>query len=111
MDKVNLNKIIEFVKRNRWDYSFELNENTRLYEDLGIYGDEASSFFIEFGNYFNVDVSKLELDKYFKGEGLSIFSLFKKRKDNYSLTLGCMVYATKKGALNDTVINQYFNKK
>lgn len=55
----------------------DINEDTRLEEDLGIYGDDAVEYLIAFGKFFNVDVSKFMAANYFSGEGDFIYSFFR----------------------------------
>src|SRR4030088_3538212 len=43
--------------------------DTRLYDDLGIYGDDATEMLVNYGKKFNVDVSKFRVADYFMGEG------------------------------------------
>jgi hypothetical protein len=50
----------------------EVTPCTRLYDDLGVYGDDASDLLIEYGKRFNVDVSKFMAADYFKGEGIDM---------------------------------------
>lgn len=45
---------------------------SRLYEDLGIYGDDAAELLVNYGKRFNVDVSKFMAADYFKGEGVDM---------------------------------------
>jgi acyl carrier protein len=47
----------------------EIAPETRLYEDLGIYGDDAFELLVGYGKKFNVDVTKLMAADYFAGEG------------------------------------------
>jgi acyl carrier protein len=79
-----------------------INHQTRLYEDLGIYGDDAVEFLIAFGKKFNVDVSKFMAADYFKGEGASFFDIEKPTKP---LTLLHLKKAIIAGRLDEEVIN------
>jgi hypothetical protein len=104
-----------FVKNEWRGYKFPLTDSTRLYEDLGIYGDDAVEFLIDFGKEFNVDVSNFMAADYFKGEpGVDfvtpIINLFKKDKikpvkATKTLTLGHLEKAIKAGRLDEEVIN------
>jgi hypothetical protein len=47
-----------------------------LYEDLGIYGDDATDLLISYGKRFNVDVSKFMAADYFKGKGVDMIGNF-----------------------------------
>ncbi len=50
-------------------YEYEVTPQARLYDDLGIYGDDAVELLVNYGKRFNVDVSKFMAADYFKGEG------------------------------------------
>jgi len=50
----------------------EVTLDSRLYEDLGVYGDDATELLVKYGKQFNVDVSKFMAADYFKGEGIDL---------------------------------------
>jgi len=56
IDPVLLDRVIEFVKKRRGK-TLELCAETRLFHDLGIDGDDADYFLVEFSDEFNVDLS------------------------------------------------------
>ena len=62
----------------------KLNSNAKLEDDLDIIGDDAVEFFNKFAIEFKVDLSDLDLKKYFESEGVGLlnFSWFfgKRRK-------------------------------
>ena len=82
-----------------------LTRKTELRKDLLIWGDDATDFFLAFGKAFNVDLSKMDLDKYFPPEGNAFLSniirllILKKVPTYLSLTLGDLEEAVKKGRL------------
>ena len=53
----------------------EVTPDARLYEDLGVYGDDATDLLIKYGKKFNVDVSKFMAADYFKGEGMDLIGV------------------------------------
>ena len=60
-----------------------LNHNTKLEDDLGITGDDAVEFFEKFSKEFNIDLSALDLRKYFESEGVGLInfsSIFGRQK-------------------------------
>ncbi len=67
----------------------KLNQNTKLEDDLGITGDDAVEFFDKFSTEFNIDLSDLDLHKYFESEGVGLLNfswlLGKRRKVKRSL--------------------------
>lgn len=61
----------------------KLDRNTKLEDDLGITGDDAVEFFDKFSKKFNIDISNLDLCKYFESEGVGLLNiswLFGKRR-------------------------------
>ncbi len=98
-------EIKEFVNKIRGGYTFNLTKDTKLQEDLNIWGDDAVEFIEDFGENFNVDISKFDIRKYFKPEGdrilVSIVNLFRKAKppEFTPLTLGDLEQAIRDGKL------------
>ena len=98
-------EIKQFINESRGKYTFDFTKDTKLEEDLSIWGDDAVEFIKDFGEIFNVDISEFDFRKHFKSEGDVIFSsivnLFKKVKPKKStpLTLGDLEQAIKKGKL------------
>jgi acyl carrier protein len=113
-------QLLDFLDRQigkSWWLKVEISSATRLYEDLKIDGDDAVDFFQEFEKEFRVDISGLDLSKYFNGEGFDPIGLHKlvemiigrknstplgKRK---SINLGHLIEAIKKGKLDESIIN------
>jgi hypothetical protein len=98
-------QIKAFVIEQRWEYDFVLTRKTELRKDLKIWGDDATDFILAFGKAFNVDLSKMDLDKYFPPEGNAFLSniirllILKKVPTYLSLTLGDLEEAVKTGRL------------
>ncbi len=65
-------EILQFVYQQRGKYRKEPTKTTRLLEDLGIDGDDAVDFFDAFQEAFKVDLSTLDLSKYFNSEGSEV---------------------------------------
>ena len=72
-----LEKLINFIEQERGKYKFEINRNTLLQTDLEIYGLDAIDFISKFSIFFGVDTQSLNLNKYFKGDGIDFFSIFR----------------------------------
>jgi len=98
-------QIKEFVTKQRWEYNFPLTRETELRKGLKLWGDDAVEFVSAFGKEFNVDLSSLDLNKYFPPEGDRILPaiirmvMFKKKPEYSSLTLGDLEKAVKIGKL------------
>ncbi len=98
-------EIKKFVNEIRGGYTFDFTKDTKLQEDLNIWGDDAVEFIENFGGNFNVDISEFDFNKYFKPEGdmilASIVNLFRKTKppEFTPLTLGDLEQAIRNGKL------------
>jgi hypothetical protein len=69
-------KILHFVSsetRTRKSLSFE----TDISKDLGVDGDDAEEFMLNFQREFNVDLSNFRFDRYFCGEGFQLIPAIK----------------------------------
>jgi len=91
--------------------NFEITENTRIEQDLGIYGDDSTEFLIAYGKKFKVDVSKFLAADYFSPEGLDSISFIircvtcKPKPIKKILTIGHLEKGIIAGILSDAVIN------
>ena len=72
MGDSNFDKLKEFIVEQIGVREDEVAPDSRLYDDLGVYGDDATELLIEYGKRFNVDVSKFMAADYFKGEGMNL---------------------------------------
>ena len=90
----------------------EMDENTRIEDDLGIRGDDAVEFLIAFGRKFDVDVSRFNVSDYFYGEnwpfdwlGYKIRELFTKKKYvKKVLTIGDLLEAIRVKRLGNSEV-------
>lgn len=97
--------IISFLRKRYADlFDEELNQETSIEKDLAITGMEAIEFIVDFGIFFNVDVSQFKAADYFEAEGASIFSGWSSRPRK-NLTLGHLEKAIQAGRLDEEVIN------
>nr|WP_297169230.1 DUF1493 family protein [uncultured Dysgonomonas sp.] len=102
-NNASLVQLISFMINKYGDLG-TLDKNTQLEEDLKITGDEAVEFLIEYGAYFNVDVSNFRAADYFHDEGSTFFSLFK-RKDKKILIIGDLIAGIEAGRLDEEIID------
>ncbi len=72
-------KLVQFTIKQSCVKDEQITRETKLYDDLGIYGDDAVDFLVAYGKTFNVDVSKFMAADYFKGEGIEIIGPIIKR--------------------------------
>ncbi|WP_164974302.1 DUF1493 family protein [Filimonas effusa] len=96
------NELVKFTIKQSCVDDEPIKRTTKLYEDLGIYGDDAVEFIIAFGKAFDVDVSEFKAADYFKGDGIDILGL---NKNNKELTVGHLEKAILAGRLDEEVIN------
>lgn len=95
-------RIKSFIVKQIGVDELEVTKNASLQNDLGVYGDDATDFFIRFGREFNVDVSEFMAADYFRGEGLNIFGSAKTKKQ---FLVGYLEKAIIAGRLDEEVIN------
>jgi acyl carrier protein len=62
-------QVIEFVAGRLGLRHDRVNVDTTLFGDLGVDGDDAVDFFQGFSEKFRVDLSQIDLSRYFSGEG------------------------------------------
>lgn len=104
----NLNDMILFLREN--GYVDEISPETRLYEDLKIYGDDAVNLIEKFSTHFKVNISNFIYSKYFYNESHIIFPDFVRKlfgltkEPKPSIRIKDLLKAIEKGELNDDVI-------
>ena len=92
-------------------YRKPLERNTTLEKDLGVSGDDAVEFLLDFSKEFQVDMSNFDIKKYFFPEGDSILPaiarLFtgKRQRKEKELRLGDLEKAVIAGRLDEEIIN------
>jgi len=104
MENKVLDKLKEFIAIERSGYNFDLTRETDLQKDLKIWGDDADEFIEKFSHEFNVDISGLDLNKYFSQEGDRILPAISnflrgKKRELHSLTIGDLEKAIERGRL------------
>lgn len=107
---MNEHELFQFVKEQSGTSDIVINMDTRLEDDLGVYGDDAVDFMLAYGKHYNVDVSKFMAADYFSGEGSGILSyiinrLFGIPEKRKTFTVGHLYKGIQAGRLNDEVIN------
>jgi len=107
----NFSRIQKFVEKKRWKYKFPLTRITRIEEDLGIFGDDATEFLVAFGQEFNVALNNFSANDYFNDEtagssGIIVrFLSWNKKPNKKILTLGHLEKAIVAGRLDEDIIN------
>ncbi len=57
-----------------------ITRETRIYDDLGVYGGDAFEFILAFGRVFSVDILNFKVEDYFKSDGIGLMCFDKKRE-------------------------------
>jgi hypothetical protein len=112
MEEQIIEKVKQFVIKERGRYKKPLTRATLLEEDLKITGDDAWEFLENFGKQFNVNINNLDLSKYFSPEGsISLYLLvfFGKKTKKKPIALGALERAVLVGKLDDTVIEYSYH--
>lgn len=99
----------KIIYKHRWEYKFLLTRETRVQDDLGIYGDDSTDFILAYGKAFNVDLTRFMAGDYFDGEGVRLPLFIKKmfgiKGSKKILTLGHLEKGILASRLDDEVIN------
>jgi acyl carrier protein len=115
MDEPSFDKLKDFIVEQAGLYENEVTPVARLYDDLGIYGDDAVELLVNYGKKLNVDVSKFMAADYFKSEGGidviidGIARLYTGKISSSGLkvlTVSDLEKGIKAGRLDEEVINQ-----
>src|SRR5690349_12205963 len=107
MNEETLDQIIDLIEKKIGRYKKPITRGTCLEKDLGITGDDAVELILEYGRKFKVDISELDLKKYFTPEGDTILStlLGKSEVKQKELTVGDLEKGIMSKQLNDEIIN------
>ncbi|MBL7733331.1 MAG: DUF1493 family protein [Chitinophagaceae bacterium] len=107
-----LNDVRTLIITRMGKYKGEIVRGTMLEKDLGMTGDDAYEFLLEFSEKFNVKVSEFEFMKYFFPEGDSLFPSIvrfftgKRNPKQGELTVGDLEKAVIAGRLDEEVIKK-----
>ncbi|MRG44191.1 DUF1493 family protein [Chitinophaga sp. SYP-B3965] len=111
MDNEVFERIVLLVESKMGKYKWPMSRETCLEKDLGMSGDDAYEFLLDFSKEFKISLSEFEMKKYFYPEGDSIFPgiirLFTGRDNpkQMELTLGHLEKAVIAGRLDEDVIS------
>lgn len=103
--------LFSFVKNESCVNDEIISFDTRLEEDLGMYGDDAIEFMLKYAKQYNVDVTRFEAANYFSSEARSLVwsilcSFFRKESTSKkSLTIRHLYEGIKNGRLDEDIIN------
>lgn len=89
-----------------------ITRETCLEKDQGMTGDDAVEFLLDYSKRYNVDLTGLDIRKYFTPEGDTIFPMIirmftgKKEPKEKELTVGDLVNGITAKKLNDEMIRR-----
>ena len=112
MDILISNEILLLIEDKMGKYKFPLNECTSLEKDLGMTGDDAVEFIMEFSEKFNIDISEFKIGEYFEPEGDAILPAIlglltgKRSQKQKELTIGDLQKAVNAHKLDNMVIGK-----
>jgi acyl carrier protein len=96
-----LKEVIEFILEERGSYDFIITPETELYLELEIWGDDSVEFINAFSEKFDVNIENFSFDLFFKGEGIDLFSFFKKKTPKKIIRVKDLVKSVKLRELRD----------
>lgn len=111
MSEEILNQLINLIEKKMGKYKHQITRETYLEKDLGISGDDAIEFLLDYGKKFNVNMSGFDFKKYFTPEGDSLLPTIiktisgKKESKIKELTVGDLERGIIAGRLNEETIN------
>jgi hypothetical protein len=100
MDERLFNLVEEYNPQKR-----KVNEDTRVYQDLNVYGDDADEFLMKYSEMFNVNLKFFNFTDYFPSEGDPILSelvrmiRLRPKKQLKELTVRKLLEGIQKGVL------------
>ena len=105
-------KIVDFIENNKYNdfglfkKSLKLTRATTIENDLGITGDDATDFMVDFSKTFGIDLEKFDPCCYFELEGF-LYGLFMPffskatndciKKKKHQITLGMLAQSAVDG--------------
>jgi len=96
-----MEKIIQLI--DEFGLSTTVDIDTRIYQDLNIYGDDAWEFLRKYSETFSMRIDNFNFSEYFPNEGdlfISIIWKFISKPKYKELTIGDLLVGIEKGILN-----------
>ena len=104
MENIIYNDLIKFaIEEAMLPKRTVLNQESGLYEELGLTGADAIEFIIAYGKKFNVDVSNFMAADYFAAEGMNFFEGNGGKK---ALTIGDLLKGVEHSKLDEEVLKK-----
>ena len=75
MDEALYRRVEAFVRKQLWEPSGGLHPDTRLAQDIGLYGDAGYDFLMGFADEFNVNLEAFNFNAYFGAQREAVDAL------------------------------------
>lgn len=100
--------LVAFIRAESGVSVFEpIAAHTRLQDDLGVYGDDATDLLLAYAKAFHVDVSRFPAADYFDGEGVDVLAWFRPVKPRRKeLTVGHLQRGIEAQRLDETITQE-----
>jgi Protein of unknown function (DUF1493) len=97
--------LVDFIREQSGiSFSKTITVNTRLQDDLGVYGDDSTDLLLAYAKTFHVDVTQFPAADYFDGEGLDVLAWFRPVKPRRKeLTVGHLQRGIQAGRLDEGI--------
>lgn len=99
MENKLFNSVVNFTKEFILDEKGQYTAKTDIEMDIGITGDDAADYIVEFGKRFNVDVSDFDFDEHFDPEGTIFFFREMRNKNKKPITIEVLINSILSGKL------------
>ena len=98
--------LVDFIREESGvGLSENITAQTRLQDDLGVYGDDATDLLLAYAKTFHVDVSHFRAADYFDAEGLDVLAWFRPVKPRRKeLTVGQLQRGIEAQRLDEAII-------
>jgi hypothetical protein len=103
MSEEVLEQVISLIEKKMGRYRKPITRKTCLEKDLGMTGDDAVEFLLDYHKKYNVDLSKFDIRKYFMPEG-DVFGMSSHKAKE--LTVGDLERGIIEKQLTDEMISQ-----
>ena len=106
MDPSLSTALVDFIRAESGVGDSEpITAQTRLQDDLGVYGDDATDLLLAYAKTFHVDVSRFMAADYFDAEGLDVLAWFRPTKlQRKALTVGHLQRGIEAQRLDEAII-------
>jgi hypothetical protein len=98
-----LKQVLGLIEKKMGRYKKPITRETCLEKDLGMTGDDAVEFLLDYGKKYSVDLTKFDIRKYFMPEG-DVFGMSSHKEKE--LTVGDLEKGIIAKQLSEEIISQ-----